>query len=43
MVARLKLEGQSTRWIEVPRQIKTDKTQFHRCTFVVDWDQFGSF
>jgi hypothetical protein len=37
MVARLKLQRQSTHWVEVAWQIKTNKTQFHKCTFVGDW------
>jgi catechol 2,3-dioxygenase-like lactoylglutathione lyase family enzyme len=34
VIARLKLERQRTHCVEVTLQIKTDKTQFHRCTFV---------
>jgi len=34
VIARLKLERQRTHCVEVALQIKTDKTQFHRCTFV---------
>jgi hypothetical protein len=36
MVARLKLARQGGHWVEVAWQTKTNKTQFHRCTFFVD-------
>ena len=35
MIARLKLERQRTHCVEVTLQIKTNKTQFHRCPFAI--------